>query len=255
MLTRRQMIQTAAASASAAALLPQAALAQDQPPEGANHDTADGAFGIVALGHASLLLTTPGGTILVDPVVAPDVLARQPAPDLILITHEHGDHFDVPTLEALAGGTAPLITNQAVYDKLPEALKSRATAMANGEAAGILEGKGVIEAIPAYNTTADRAQYHPKGRDNGYVLGFGGTRIYIAGDTEDIPEMRALKDITIAFLPMNLPYTMDVDQAASATNEFKPAHVYPYHYRGQDPQKFADLVTDSQVSLLRWYPE
>ena len=87
------------------------------------------------------------------------------------------------------------------------------------------------------------------------VLGFGATRIYIAGDTEDIPEMRALKDITIAFLPMNLPFTMTVEQAASAVEEFKPVHVYPYHYKGQDPQKFADLVKSSQVGLLKWYDE
>lgn len=251
MLTRRQLLQTAATTAGAAALLP--GLAQAEESAKAVHKTAEGEFEITALGHASLLLTTPAGSILVDPVLDP-AAASGITPDLILITHEHGDHFDLKTLEAL-GGSAPLITNPAVHDKLPEALKARATAMKNGEAAGILGGKATIEAIPAYNLTEDRKQYHPQGRDNGYVLSFGGTRIYVAGDTEDIPEMRALKDITIAFLPMNLPYTMTVEQAADAVKAFQPAHVYPYHYKGQDPNKFADLVSGSEVGLLKWYSE
>ena len=126
-------------------------------------------------------------------------------------------------------------------EKLPADLKAKATAIGNGENTTV--GSVTIEAIPAYNTTEDRKKYHPQGRDNGYVLTIDGSRVYIAGDTEDIPEMRALKDIAIAFVPMNLPFTMDIDQASSAVAEFKPGVVYPYHYKGSDPQAFATKVT------------
>lgn len=109
-------------------------------------------------------------------------------------------------------------------------------------------------AVPAYNTTPDRLKYHPKGVGNGYVISFGDKKIYIAGDTEDIPEMRALTGIEVAFLPMNLPYTMTEEQAASAVEAFRPRIVYPYHYKGSDPKKFAALVGDAaQVRLLDWY--
>ena len=113
-----------------------------------------------------------------------------------------------------------------------------------------------IQAIPAYNTTPARLQYHPKGRDNGYVLTLGGQRLYISGDTEDIPEMLGLKNIDAAFVCMNLPYTMDVEQAARAVKSFKPRIVYPYHYRGSDLEKFKALVgSDSsiEVRLRDWY--
>ena len=118
---------------------------------------------------------------------------------------------------------------------MPEGLKGMVRILANGEktdAAGI-----AIEAVPAYNTTPGKEKFHPKGRDNGYVLTVGGKRIYIAGDTEDTPEMRALKDIDIAFLPMNLPYTMSVEKAAEAIKQFRPKIVYPYHYRSHDGTK------------------
>jgi L-ascorbate metabolism protein UlaG (beta-lactamase superfamily) len=178
-----------------------------------------------------------------------------PAPDLILITHEHGDHYDPETLAGIVGEETRLITNPAVYDMLPEDLKAKASAMANGDSTSV--GDMTIEAIPAYNTTEDRLQYHPQGRDNGYILNIDGRRVYIAGDTEDIPEMRALTDIHIAFVPMNLPFTMDVDQASSAVAEFAPDYVYPYHYRGSDPQEFADKVTasgvETQVVMGPWY--
>jgi L-ascorbate metabolism protein UlaG (beta-lactamase superfamily) len=107
-----------------------------------------------------------------------------------------------------------------------------------------------------YNLTQDRLQYHDKGRGNGYVLTIGGTRVYIAGDTEDVPEMRALEDITAAFVPMNLPYTMTEEQAASGVNAFNPDIVYPYHFQGSDAEKFKMLVEaggDTEVRLLDWY--
>ena len=132
-------------------------------------------------------------------------------------------------------------------------------AVANG--GSVSEAGITIDAIPAYNTTEGRTNFHPQGRDNGYVLTFDGFRTYISGDTEDIPEMRALKDIDLAFVCMNLPFTMDVNQAASAINEFKPKHVYPYHYRGrddgtQDPAELAKLVGEGvEVMQHDWYGE
>jgi L-ascorbate metabolism protein UlaG (beta-lactamase superfamily) len=190
-----------------------------------------------------------------DPVGGKALYDGQPAPGLVLITHEHQDHFDPETLAAIVGADTRLVVNPSVMEKLPADLKAEATVIANGEETKV--GPVAIDAIPAYNTTEDRKKYHPQGRDNGYVLAIDGRRVYIAGDTEDIPEMRALKDITIAFVPMNLPYTMDINQASSAVAEFKPAFVYPYHYKGQDPQAFADKVAgaakDTKVVLGKWY--
>ena len=140
---------------------------------------------------------------------------------------------------------------------LPDALKEKAQSMANGDSS---EWEGVsIEAIPAYNLTEERKQFHPEGRDNGYVLGFDGFRVYISGDTENTPVMKALENIDLAFLCMNLPFTMDVEQAADGISGFKPKFVYPYHYRGrdggtQDPAEFAKLVEgDTEVKLAEWY--
>jgi L-ascorbate metabolism protein UlaG (beta-lactamase superfamily) len=174
-----------------------------------------------------------------------------PAPSGFLITHAHGDHFDPDNLAKIAG-SAPIVTTEEVLGKMPEALKGQTTAMKNGES-GEIDGIPVM-AVAAYNTTADRLQYHPQGVGNGYVLSFGDKKIYAAGDTEDTPEMRALTGITVAFLPMNLPYTMTEEQAADAVKAFKPQIVYPYHYRGSDTQKFKDLVGDAaEVRLVDWY--
>jgi L-ascorbate metabolism protein UlaG (beta-lactamase superfamily) len=200
-------------------------------------------------------------TILADPAPPPgaeegaDGTAEYTAlerPDLILVTSEHGDHFNADILSAVAGENVTIVAPQTVADKMPDALKAMTTVLANGETTTV--GDIEIEAVPAYNLTEDRLKYHPKGRDNGYVLTLGDTRVYIAGDTEDIPEMRALKDIDVAFVPMNLPYTMDVEQAASAVKEFQPAVVYPYHYGDSDVNAFASTVGDaSDVRLLKWY--
>lgn len=205
--------------------------------------------------HSSMVVETPDGVILVDPVGGAGKYASLPAADLILITHEHGDHFDLPTLESLPA--VRLITNPAVHDMLPEEMKARASSMANGDTVEVLDLQ--IEAIPAHNTTEDRMQYHPRGRDNGYVLTIGGKRFYIAGDTEPTPEMLALTDIDVAFLPMNLPYTMTVEQAAEAVAAFKPTVVFPYHFRDSDVNEFARLVesggSGSLVIIANWYPE
>lgn len=229
--------------------------ARAQMMEGDSYATDGGAIAIYPVDHASFVMTVPGLVIYNDPVGGAEAYAGHPAPDLILITHEHGDHFDPETLAAILGENTRLVTNPAVLDKLPDELKARATGIANGETATV--GDLSIEAVPAYNTTEDRLRYHPRGRDNGYVLTVDGRRVYIAGDTEDIPEMRALTDIYIAFVPMNLPFTMDVDQASSAVAEFKPAFVYPYHYRDSDPEAFAQKVSaagaPTRVVQGSWY--
>ena len=202
--------------------------------------------------HASFVMTWGPHPVYVDPVGGAALYDGLPRPHVILITDIHGDHLNEETLTALATGPARIIAPPSVADQLPEALKSRTTVIANGERTDFMGMS--IEAIPMYNTTPDRMQYHPKGRGNGYVVTIGGKRIYISGDTEDIPEMRALKNIDVAFLCMNLPYTMTEEQAADAVKAFKPGIVYPYHYRGSDPQKFATLVgSASEVRLRDWY--
>ena len=183
--------------------------------------------------------------------------ADLPAPALVLINHHHGDHFNVDTLKVVLTETTEFITNPEVMGKLPEAKQAKTRALPNGDSADF-NGVG-IKAIPAYNTTAGCEKFHPKGRDNGYRLNMDGFQIYLSGDTEDIPEMRALNDIDLAFVCMNLPFTMDVEAAASAVAEFKPTYVYPYHYRGkdggtQDPEAFAKLIGDAvEVKLGGWY--
>ncbi len=230
--------------------------ARAQNLEGDTYPVDGGAIVIHPVQHASFVMSVPGLVIYSDPVGGAALYEGLPPPDLILITHEHGDHFDTPTLEAIVRDNTRLLTNPSVHGKLPEALRARATAIANGEATTVNDLP--IEAIPAYNLTEDRLQYHPKGRDNGYVLTIGGHRLYIAGDTEDTPEMRALTDIDVAFVPMNLPYTMTIEQAASGVEAFKPGFVYPYHYNESDTTEFARLVTESgaptDVVLHDWYP-
>jgi L-ascorbate metabolism protein UlaG (beta-lactamase superfamily) len=162
--------------------------------------------------------------------------------------------LDAATLTSISGAKASIVAPKAVTDKLPETLRAKTTTLANGETKALLGVK--IEAVPMYNTTPERLNFHNKGRGNGYVLTLGDKRVYISGDTEDIPEMRALKDIDVAFVCMNLPYTMTVDQAASAVRQFKPKIVYPYHYRGSDLEKFKKLVGDDvgvDVRLRDWY--
>lgn len=251
-MNRRTGLKLAFAALGASAL-PRLVAAQ----EGAasfSYPVEGGTVTFHPVSHASMVVETPGGVIYVDPVGGAEAYAGMPQPSLILITHEHGDHYDQPTLDALPA--ARIISNPAVHDMLPDAMTDRASTMANGDNA---EAIGIqIEAVPAHNTTEDRMQYHPVGRDNGYILGIGGKRFYIAGDTEPTPEMQALTGIDVAFLPMNLPYTMTVQQAAEAVAAFKPAVVFPYHHRGSDIQEFARLVADSdagsEVVIANWYP-
>jgi L-ascorbate metabolism protein UlaG (beta-lactamase superfamily) len=257
-ISRRRTLALGAAGLAGSALpslLPRAALAQPAM-EGDTYPSEGGAIVVHPVEHASLVMAVPGMVIYADPVGGADAYAGLPPPDLILVTHEHQDHFDPETLSALAGDATRLLTNPAVHAMLPAELQARATAIGNGEAttADAVE----ILAIPAYNTTPDRLQYHPQGRDNGYVLTIGGTRVYIAGDTEDTPEMRALTGVDVAFLPMILPYTMDVAQAADAVAAFEPGVAYPYHYGESNTTEFARLVqesgTQTEVVLRDWYP-
>ncbi|MCD8572576.1 MAG: MBL fold metallo-hydrolase, partial [Bacteroides graminisolvens] len=142
----------------------------------------------------------------------------------ILITHEHADHLDLQAIQAVSKNQTEVLINESGYKKL-----EKGNILKNGDEAFIL-GDVKVEAVPAYNTTAGREMYHPRHRDNGYVLTFDGLRIYVAGDTEDIPELKELKEIDVAFLPVNQPYTMTVDQAARAARMFSPKVLYPYHY-------------------------
>ena len=251
--TRREFLMTAAA-ASTITLLPFTARSDGH----ATHafKGAGGEVKVHPISHASFVMETPMGTIYVDTVGEASAYAGKPAPDLILITHRHGDHFNSGTLNAF--GNAPIITNADVHGMMDGALKGRTTVM--GHDAGTDWNGAKIEAIPAYNKDP-ATKFHPRARgDNGYVLTMAGFRVYISGDTEDIPEMRALQNIDLAFVCMNLPFTMTAEAAASAVAEFKPKFVYPYHYRGrgdgtQDPKKFASLVGDAaKVHLVDWYP-
>ena len=213
--------------------------AQDKALSGDQITTSSGALVIHPVNHATLLMQWNGKTIYVDPVGGVKPFADLPKPDLVLLTHIHSDHFDPATLAAIVptGVQPTIIAPKTVVEKIPTTLRDRTKVktMANGEKT---EVEGIaIEAVPAYNTTPEREKFHPKGRDNGYVLTMGGKKIYIAGDTEDTAEMRALKGIDIAFLPMNLPYTMTAAKAADAIRQFKPKIVYPYHYRGGDGTK------------------
>jgi L-ascorbate metabolism protein UlaG (beta-lactamase superfamily) len=234
----------------------------------AGHDqfaTSDGAIDFVPIHHAALMLTWKNEHILVDPapidnnaqgaaVAAP--YKRLPPPDFILITHIHGDHYSAPILQAVAGPNTVIIVPQNVHDAMPPDLQAKAKVMKNGDKSTI--GAVGIEAVPAYNISADRLKFHPKGQGNGYVLSFANKRIYIAGDTEETPELAHLANIDVAFIPMNLPYTMTVEAAAQWVKDFKPKMVFPYHYSVQDG--YADTATferlvgnASVVRLRKWY--
>jgi L-ascorbate metabolism protein UlaG (beta-lactamase superfamily) len=221
--------------------------------------TAKGVLSIHPVQHASLVLTVNNLTIYADPDGGGAKYKGYSEPDIILVTDIHGDHFNPATLAAVKTAKTILVVPQAVADKLTAEDRTKAIVLRNGEQttqAGI-----TINAIPMYNPPGGSDARHPKGRGNGYILNIGGKNIYLSGDTEDIPEMRALKNIDVAFVCMNLPYTMDVNHAADAVLAFKPRIVYPYHYRGQgglsDVNAFKRLVEEGDkkidVRLRNWY--
>ena len=201
---------------------------------------------ITAIKHASLRIQYDGLEIQVDPVAefAPSTdYSKFPKADVILVTHEHFDHFDRDTITTLRKDGTQIIANPAVQKML-----GFGTALTNGESHALAKGIA-LEAVPAYNTTPGHTQFHPKGRDNGYVLTINGLRIYIAGDTEDIPEMTKLKDIDIAFLPCNQPYTMTPEQVAKAARTIKPKVLFPYHYSQTPVKRVAELLVDTSIDV------
>ena len=204
---------------------------------------------VTLIKHGSLEIRYNGRSIQVDPVGGhgkpTDYATEFPKADLILITHEHGDHLDPEALAALTGEGTRLIANAASAGKLADAEGIPSPeVMANGDRrilvfdtraeSAVLPGDIIVEAVPAYNTTPGREKFHPKGNGNGYVLDLDGLRIYIAGDTEDIPEMAELKDIDVAFLPVNQPYTMTPDQCVHAAQMVRPKVLVPYHFGQTD---------------------
>jgi len=242
--------------ASALVMLVLAVPAADKPGSTDSIPTEDRPLKIYPINHATLAFEWKDKTICVDPVGGSKAFQGLQRPDLILITDIHGDHLSKETLVELAGPQTKLVAPPAVISQLPPDLRSRTTTLTNGQTYELLGMH--IEAVAAYNLTTNRLQYHAKGRGNGYVLALGGKRIYLSGDTEGVPDMLALKNIDVAFVCMNLPYTMEVEQAAQAVRTFKPKVVYPYHCRGSNLEKFKELVgTDLgiEVRLRDWYPK
>lgn len=235
----------------AAFLLPAALalFAQPQRPV-ETFDTTAGKVTITPIHHASMMIEAAGKVIHVDPWSEGNYTGL-PKADLILITHIHQDHLDPKEIALLKKGDTTIIAPAAVAKTVTEA-----KVIANGEKTAW--DSWSIEAVPMYNLTRGPAPgkfYHDKGRGNGYVLTYGGKRFYIAGDTEGIPEMRALRNIDVAFVPMNLPFTMTPEEAVEAVKAFHPKIVYPYHYRGSNIQAFAAALAGSgiEVRLQNWY--
>jgi L-ascorbate metabolism protein UlaG (beta-lactamase superfamily) len=212
-----------------------------------------GPITIQPITHAALQLKYGNQVITVDPTPMGGDYATLPKGDIILITDIHGDHLDAATIAKASKADTTVVVPQAVETQLK---KSTDTVINNGETKTI---KGVkIEAVPMYNLQRGPAAgqlFHTKGRGNGYIVTLGDKRIYIAGDTECTPEMKALKDIDVAFVPMNLPYTMPPSEAADCVKAFKPKVVYPYHYMGSDLKQFQDALkgTSTEVRIRDWY--
>ncbi len=212
--------------------------------------TKAGIVKITPIRHASLMIEAEGQVIQVDPYSQGNYEGL-PAADLILITDIHGDHMDPKAIEKVRKAGTTIIAPKAVVEK-----GVGAAVLNNGETRKF--GKWTIAAIPMYNLTRGPAAgklFHDKGRGNGYILTYGGKRFYIAGDTEGIPEIRALKNIDVAFIPMNLPYTMTPEEAAEAVRAFAPKVVYPYHYQKSDVNSFKSALANTKIDvrLVDWY--
>jgi len=228
---------------AAAILLVLPLLADDIP-------TSKGTLTITPIMHASFMIEAGGKVIYVDP--AQGNYDGRPKADLILITDIHGDHMAPKIVDSLRKNGTNVIAPEAVAKSVTGAKIIR-----NGET--MQEGDWKLEAVPMYNLKRGPSEgkfYHDKGRGNGYVLTYGGKRIYISGDTEGIPEMRSLRNIDVAFVCMNLPYTMTPEEAADAVRAFHPKVVYPYHHKGSDVKAFEKALQASgiEVRLRNWYP-
>ena len=202
--------------------------------------TSAGDLKITFIGHGTLVFAFGKKVIHVDPVAREADYSKLPKADLILVTHQHGDHLDPKVLQMLRTDETSVGLTEICAIQVKGGI-----VMKNG---GVITNRGLkIEAVPAYNIVHMRGPnnpYHPKGEGNGYVVTFGDKRVYIAGDTENIPEMKALKKIDIAFLPMNLPYTMTPEMVADAAKAFKPKVLYPYHYGDTDTSRLVALMKD-----------
>jgi len=203
--------------------------------------TSGGDLKITFVGHGTLMLDYAGKVIHVDPVSMYADYTAMPKADLVLITHEHGDHLDPKAIQAIRKTGMTLIANGGAARSLPDSI-----VMKNGDDRTV---SGIrIEAVPAYNP---EKPFHPKGNGNGYVLTFGGTRVYIAGDTENIPEIKALGNIDVAFLPMNQPYTMTPEQVADVARTMRPKILYPYHFGNTDTAKLVSLLKEEKGIEVR----
>ena len=210
-----------------------------EPPAYDKLNTSAGIAEMHFIGHGSLMFKINGFIIYIDPVRSAGNYDFFPKADIILVTHEHGDHLDVNLIDTLRKPGTLVLCNANSSSKIPTAM-----VMKDGDRQEF--NSVVFEAVPAYNIVNERAPgqpFHPKGAGLGYVVTIGGKRIYVAGDTENIPEMKALKNIEVAFLPMNLPYTMTPEMVADAAKAFKPKILYPYH--------FGETKTDQIISLLK----
>ena len=205
-----------------------------------------------ALVHASIRIQYDGKEIEIDPVTKLGEktidYSAMPKADYLLVTHEHFDHFNQEAIKMLSADKTRFITNKRCAE-----MYGTGEVMANGDKMQVADDF-TIEAVPAYNTTEGHTQFHPKGRDNGYILTIDGLRIYIAGDTEDIPEMESVKDIDIAFLPCNQPYTMTTEQLVRAAKIIKPKVLFPYHYGQTDVSGVPSLLQSDGIDVrIRHY--
>lgn len=224
-------------------------------------ETENGILKVHPIIHGTLALEYEGLTIYIDPYGGAKGFEGLKDADLILITDIHGDHLHKETLQALNTADSHFIVPEAVAKQMDDIENSAVEILNNDETTSF---KGIeITALPMYNLPESDDSRHTKGRGNGYKLSISDQSIYISGDTEDIPEMRSLKDIDVAFVCMNLPYTMSIDQASDAVLEFKPKVVYPFHFRGKgglaDVEKFKSMVNEEnsniEVRLRNWYPQ
>ena len=211
------------------------------------HTDGGTAVDITLIKHGSLEIRCKGISIQVDPVTEygkhTDYAADFPKADFILVTHEHPDHLDDAAIAVLTGKNTRLILNQKSRDMI-----GRGEVVGNGESIVLTESI-TLEAVPAYNTTPGREKFHPKGNGNGYVLSIDGLRIYIAGDTEDVPEMALLEDIDLAFLPVNQPYTMTPEQCIRAARAICPKVLIPYHYGKTDISGIPAALPEIEVRI------
>lgn len=209
--------------------------------------TAAGDLEMTFIGHGTLMFQFNGKVIHIDPVGRYADYTTLPKADLILVTHEHGDHLDQQVIDILKKEGTEIILTDICHEKT-----GYGTVMGNSEVQTV---KGFrIEAVPAYNIVHKRSSgqpFHPKGNGNGYIITFGDKRVYVAGDTENTPEMKKLKKIDIAFLPMNLPYTMTPEMVADAAKAFRPAILYPYHFGSTDTSQLVKLLANEKDIEVR----